>query len=127
MITKEMWAESLSNEEELKKRGQESRDNLLQTKFVGQAMSEIKSDPRWKSYADHIQALRNNSIDQRNTEGEFVLTMTDEAGVAHHKQEYLKCRIQAETYTHVLKLIEALIERGETATEKLKEIEYGET
>ena len=124
MITEEMWKENLTEVGTLIQR-KERRDNLQQTRFVGQAMSEIKSDPRWKSYADHIMGLKEEAQDRSRAAGDLALETTGDA--TEHQYAYLKFKERAFTYNHVLQLIEALIERGETATEQLKEIEHGIT
>ena len=126
MITEEMWQEGLKTNTTQAQR-KERHDNLQQTRFVGQAMSEIKSDPRWKSYADHIVGLKDECERRADIQGTAALEETDPMQSVARKAEYHQFKIRAFAYDHVLKLIEALIERGETATEQLKEIEYGET
>lgn len=124
MITHEMWEDSL--EENIKKSERTQRESALQTKMVGQAMSEIKSDPRWKIYADHIMSLYNESVKRSKTSGELALESTKEEEAAAHRQDYLTFKQRAFTYDHVLKLLEALIERGETTKEELEGVDYGE-
>lgn len=126
MITEEMWQEGLKTNTTPDKL-RERHDNLQQTRFVGQAMSEIKSDPRWKSYADHITSLKDDAEKQSASRGQSSLINPDPVVAASEKNEYFRYKERAFAYKHVLELLEALIERGETATEQLKEIEYGET
>ena len=123
MITKEMWEENL--EANIRQAKPAQIEQLKQTKFTGQAMSEIRSDPRWKIYADHIKALEEEAKIRFQHEGEMALEASGN-GTSHH-HDYLKFKERAFTYSHVLKVLEALIERGETASEALKGVEYGET
>jgi bacillopeptidase F (M6 metalloprotease family) len=124
-ITRDMW--EMLNEGDLRQQQVAKGEQFRQTKFVGQAMSEIKSDPRWKLYADHVQALKEEAEHSATEQGKLALSMVDTNGTEQHKREYLIYKTKSDTYQHVLELLEALIERGETASEQLKGVAYAES
>lgn len=85
---------------------------------VAVAMSEIKGDPNWKIFCDHIEPLRlqaeamSKKIEQELINGPIV------ADVSHYeaKRQLAISRTRFETYNQVLGLIDSLIDRDKALT-----------
>lgn len=85
---------------------------------VAVAMSEIKGDPNWKIFCDHIEPLRQQAeamakkIEQELINGPIV------ADVSHYeaKRQLAISRTRFETYNQVLGLIDSLINRDKSLT-----------
>lgn len=95
----------------------EQIDQRRRQRAVAVAMSEIQSDPRWKVYADHIEALRQDY--ERQTRGyEQALLGHDFLEPKRYGQlkiEQAKANGAAEAFKQALEIIKTLIDRGETA------------
>ncbi len=102
----------------------EKVEQATQKRMSGVAMSQIKSDPRWKLYADHLvglcEALQGRAAglgaDILDKPGSDVVTL---------KQERLKITGKIEGINTALHFIEVLIDQGEDAAKKMKEEENG--
>ena len=92
---------------------------------VSVAMSEVKGDPRWKVYADHIQMMfeRHSAMAQaaKDTLGDPLTFLSpEETGKLKLRAAYNQGK--AEGYSDTLKVIKDLIDRGkepEAVPEKL--------
>ncbi len=104
-----------------KQREAERRDQARIAQGVGQTMAELLADPRWKLYAEHIQAVldtdrkRLNALRDKLSGLAFLNEV--ENGQARVDAAYAKGHGDALEWT--VKLAKELVERGEAAKETL--------
>ena len=99
------------------------KDRLRLAASLGQAMSEVTADPRWKVYADHLEALRQRKevllkVARDRLNGQEFL----------EQKEYGQLKLDiAENFGYVsamrdvLRVITELVEQGQAAVAELKE------
>jgi hypothetical protein len=95
-----------------------------QRKFVGVAMSNVKTDPRWKLYADHLEGLRARLEDIRHGVTEKILD-TNETDIIPLKLELRFITGRLRGMNDAIRFIEVLIDQGENAAKRLEEEDDG--
>ena len=84
---------------------------------VAVAMSELKGDPNWKLYCDHIEALRLTAeaqvkqLERAICYGPFPGEL-DRFDYTELKRQLAVSKTRFETYSQVLQMIDSLISRG---------------
>jgi len=85
---------------------------------VAVAMSELKGDPNWKLYCDHIEALKQQAEAQaRRLEIELISGPVT-ADYLHYelKRQLAISKTRFETYTQCMQIVDSLIARGKPLT-----------
>jgi len=85
---------------------------------VAVAMTELKADPNWKLYCDHIEPLRQQAEAlTKRLEAELLGGMIT-ADYDHYelKRQYAISKTRFETYTQALEIVDSLIGRGKPLT-----------
>ena len=85
---------------------------------VAVAMSELRADPNWKLFCDHIEPLRRQE-EARITRLEHDLNYGPITADHQHyelKRQLAISKTRFDTYTQVLQLIDSLIARGNPLT-----------
>jgi len=120
MPTYEQFLERQRKQIETKKTENSEQARLLHQ--VGVAMSGIKSDPRWKLYADHLTGLKEfkeKALSRLTLEIFNVSLKTDDIQTLrvkiHGHQQYILA------LTESIDLVSRLIDKGEAAKLLIKE------
>ena len=82
---------------------------------VAVAMSELKGDPNWKLYCDHLEPLRVAAGEMTKRLEQELLAGAITADYNHYelKRQLAISKTRFETYTQVMQMIDSLINRGE--------------
>lgn len=85
---------------------------------VAVAMSELKGDPNWKLFCDHIEPLRQRAEDMAKKIEHDLINGPIVADVNHYeaKRQLAISRTRFETYNQVIALIDSLINRDKSLT-----------
>ena len=87
-------------------------------KGVAVAMSELKGDPKWKLFCDHLEPLRLQAkalCDKLERELIYGPIVADHQFYETKRQLAINIT-RFDTYTQVIEMIDALINRGESLT-----------
>lgn len=104
----------------VKERIKARRDEQLKLqRQVAVVMSEVKADPRWKIYADHIQAVYENHLAvaeaaKKRLGDPLTFMSPEESGKLKLQAAYNQGK--AEGYKGALDMIKDLIDRGKEPT-----------
>ena len=81
---------------------------------VAVAMSEIKGDPNWKIFCDHIESLRQQAEAMTKRLERELLDGMITADYSHYelKRQLAIFKTRFETYTQCVEIIDVLINRG---------------
>jgi hypothetical protein len=86
---------------------------------IGVAMSDIQSDPRWKSYCDHLIPMRDKRDSLRTM---LERTILESAGNCEkEKLERQRHLGYCEGLTDAMNLVKSLVDRGEKAAVSIQE------
>ncbi len=102
----------------------EKVEQATQKRMVGVAMSQIKSDPRWKLYTDHLVGLREQLVARAEVLAQEILE-DDTVDITAKKMERHKLRGRIGGFSDAISFVEVLIDQGEDAAKRIREEENG--
>ena len=97
---------------------------LRQTDRVGKAMAELITDPRWATYVQHLELMRNAEATAAKAV-EAVLTgskMLESQEYAQAKINLAAARASADAYGKAVEMVQVLVTRGEEAMGELAKL-----
>ncbi len=103
----------------------EKIEQATQKKMVGSAMSQVKSDPRWKVYADHLIQLRGHLEERVELLAREILE-DNTVDIIAKKMERKTLSGRIGGFSDAISFIEVLIDQGENAAKFLTESETTE-